>query len=63
MLPSRHLEMLLGILDLEQVTVEDIMVPRNEITGVDIDDDLTENLNYLSQKSHTRVPLYRERPG
>ena len=36
------------------------MVPRNEITGVDIDDDLTENLNYLSQNSHTRVPLYRE---
>ncbi len=60
LLPSRHLEMLLGILDLEQVTVEDIMVPRNEITGVDIDDDLTENLNYLSQNSHTRVPLYRE---
>ena len=42
LLPARHLEMLLGILDLEQVTVEDIMVPRNEITGVDIDDDLTE---------------------
>ena len=60
LLPARHLEMLLGILDLEQVTVEDIMVPRNEITGVDIDDDLTENLNYLSQNSHTRVPLYRE---
>ena len=36
------------------------MVQRNEITGVDIDDDLTENLNYLSQNSHTRVPLYQE---
>ena len=60
LLPTRHLDMLIGILDLEQVTVEDIMVPRNEITGVDIDDDLTENLNYLSQNSHTRVPLYRE---
>ena len=60
LLPTRHLDMLLGILDLERVTVEDIMVPRNEITGVDIDDDLTENLNYLSQNSHTRVPLYRE---
>ena len=60
MLPSRHLEMLHGILDLEQVTVEDIMVPRNEITGIDINDDLNENLSYLSQSSHTRLPLYRD---
>ena len=59
LLPSRHLEMLLGILDLEQVTVEDIMVPRNEITGIDIGDDLTENLLYLSQGAHTRLPLYQ----
>ena len=60
MLPSRHLEMLHGILDLEQVTVEDIMVPRAEITGLDINDDLTENLNYVSLGSHTRLPLYRD---
>ena len=60
MLPSRHLKMLHGILDLEQVTVEDIMVPRNEITWIDINDDLNENLSYLSQSSHTRLPLYRD---
>ena len=60
MLPSRHLKMLHGILDLEQVTVEDIMVPRNEITGIDINDDLNENLSYLTQSSHTRLPLYRD---
>ena len=59
LLPTRHLDMLLGILDLEQVTVEDIMVPRNEITGIDIGDDLTENLLYLSQGAHTRLPLYQ----
>ena len=59
-LPSRHREMLLGILDLEQVTVEDIMVPRNEITGIDISEDLTETINSLGQSSHTRLPLYRE---
>ncbi len=60
LLPSRHREMLLGILDLEQVTVEDIMVPRNEITGIDINEDLAESINSLSQSSHTRLPLYRE---
>ena len=60
LLPARHLDMLIGILDLEQVTVEDIMVPRAEITGLDINDDLTENLNYVSQGSHTRLPLFRD---
>lgn len=60
MLPSRHLEMLHGILDLEQVTVEDIMVPRNEIAAIDINDDLADNLNYISQSAHTRLPLYRD---
>ena len=60
MLPSRHLKMLLGILDLEQVTVEDIMVPRNEVIAININDDLNENLNYISQSSHTRLPLYRD---
>ena len=60
MLPPRHLEMLLSILDLEQETVEDIMLPRNEIIGLDINDDLAENLNYISQNSHTRLALYRD---
>ena len=60
LLPARHVDMLIGILDLEQVTVEDIMVPRAEITGLDINDDLTENLNYVSQGSHTRLPLFRD---
>ena len=60
MLPPRHLDMLLGILDLEQETVEDIMAPRSEITGLDINDDMSENLNYISQSSHTRLALYRD---
>lgn len=59
-LPARHKNMLLSILDLEQVTVADIMVPRSEISGLDINDDLVDNLNYLRHSSHTRVPLYRE---
>ena len=39
MIPRRHQQMLVSILDLENATVEDIMVPRNEIVGIDIDDD------------------------
>ena len=39
MIPHRHQQMLVSILDLENATVEDIMVPRNEIVGIDVDDD------------------------
>ena len=38
MIPTRHRGMLINILDLEQVTVDDIMVPRNEVYGIDLDD-------------------------
>jgi Mg2+/Co2+ transporter CorB len=39
MIPHRHQQMLVSILDLENATVEDIMVPRTEIVGIDVDDD------------------------
>ncbi len=38
-IPAEHREMLVSILDMEKVTVDDIMVPRNDISGIDIDDD------------------------
>ena len=59
MLPRRHQKMLLSILDLENVTVEDIMVPRNEIMGIDIEDEWDTIQNLLVYNQHTRLPLYR----
>jgi len=52
--------MLLGILDLEKVSVDDIMVPRSEIVGLDIDDDIGDILNVLASSQHTRLPVYKE---
>ena len=52
--------MLLNLMDLEKVTVEDIMVPRNEITGIDIEDDWNMISRTLAESQHTRLPLYRE---
>ncbi len=60
-IPSRHKHMLLRILDLKEMTVEDIMVPRHEIVGVDLDDDWPTIINVLRQSQHTRLPLYQER--
>ena len=58
MIPRRHQQMLVSILDLEKVTVEDIMVPRNEIIGIDIEDDWDAVLEKLRQSQHTRMPVY-----
>ncbi|WP_369855381.1 HlyC/CorC family transporter [Candidatus Thalassolituus haligoni] len=59
MIPKRHQHMLLSILDLEKMTVNDIMVPRNEIYGVDLDDDMDVLVELLRTTQHTRVPIYR----
>jgi len=60
MIPKRHQSMLLNLMDLENVTVEDIMVPRNEITGIDIDADWETSRKVLMESQYTRLPLYRE---
>jgi len=60
MIPGRRQEMLINILDLEKVTVEDIMVPRNEITGVDLDDDWEAIMEQLTNSAYTRLPVYHE---
>lgn len=58
LIPKRHQRMLLSILDLEKITVEDIMVPRNEITGVDLEADWDDIVRQLHSSQHTRMPVY-----
>lgn len=60
MIPRRHQRMLLSILDLENETVDDIMVPRNELVGIDLNDPATEIINQLTRSQHTRMILYRD---
>ncbi len=60
LIPKRHQEMLLSILELEEVTVNDIMVPRGEIVGLDLEDDLEHIVAQLTTAQHTRLPVYRE---
>ncbi len=59
-LPGQGQDMLLSILDLEKVSVNDIMVPRSEVIGIDIDDELPEILNVLANSQHTRLPVYKD---
>ena len=60
LIPKRHQDMLLSILDLEKVTVDDIMIPRNEIAAIDINDDWDSILRQLTQSTHTKILLFRD---
>ncbi len=60
LIPKRHRNMLLNVLQLEQASVDDIMVPRNEVVGIDLDDDWEDILDQLQHVKHTRIPVYRE---
>jgi Mg2+/Co2+ transporter CorB len=52
--------MLLRILDLEEVTVNDIMVPRADIVGVDINDGVVDIVGQIRSSQYTRIPVYKE---
>ena len=56
----RNQDMLLSVLDLEKVTVDDIMTPRNEIVGIDINDDWKSIIRQLTHSPHGRIVLYRD---
>jgi Mg2+/Co2+ transporter CorB len=58
-IPSAHQEMLVSILDMEKVTVDDIMVPRHDIGGIDIDDDWKSIMRQLNHAAHARVVIYK----
>jgi Mg2+/Co2+ transporter CorB len=58
-LPLKRRGMLLSILDLEHATVDDIMVPKADIFGIDLEDDVDTIVEQLCASSHTRVPVYR----
>lgn len=59
LIPYRHQAMLLSILDLENVTVNDIMVPRHEVIGIDLDHSLEDILTQIRTSQHTRLPVYK----
>lgn len=58
LIPARHRQMLLSILDLGSVTVNDIMIPRHEIASIDVDENWEDLLDKLRQTPHTRLPVY-----
>ncbi len=58
LIPAKHKDMLVSILDLDNVTVNDIMVPRNEVVGIDLEDDTDAIVRQLKASQHTRLPVF-----
>ena len=59
LIPAKRQQMLLSILDLETVRVNDIMVPRNEMVGIDLDEDIRDIETILRSSQHTRLPVWK----
>ena len=58
--PKPHLKMLESIIDLEKATVEDIMIPRSDIYGIDISDDIATVVSNFKITPYTRIPVYED---
>jgi Mg2+/Co2+ transporter CorB len=59
-MPPRYQKMLMGILELESATVEDIMTPRNEIVGIDLEETIEDITAQIKTSPHTRLPVYKK---
>ncbi len=58
LIPLKHQQMLVSILDLERIRVDDIMIPRSEVAGIDLHDDWERIMAVLRDAQHTRLPVY-----
>lgn len=58
-IPKKHQSILINLFDLEQITVDDVMVPRNQIEAIDLDADPSLIRNQIATCYHTRLPLYQ----
>jgi Mg2+/Co2+ transporter CorB len=59
LMSDKHKIMLASILDLEKLAVDDVMIPRSEIWGINLDDSLENIKHKLTQANHTIIPVYR----
>ncbi|HAF46029.1 MAG TPA: magnesium and cobalt efflux protein CorC [Gallionellaceae bacterium] len=62
-LPRKHQKMLLNLVDLERITVNDVMIPRNQIEALDIGADPAELRQQIITCHHTLLPIYADTPS
>ena len=59
-IPDRELQMILGIFDMDYLSVNDVMIPKNDIEGIDIKNDINEIIKGLIEIKFTYIPIYKE---
>ncbi len=59
LIPKKHQDMLVSILDLEHVSVNDIMIPRNDVIGIDLENDMSTIISQIKSSQHTRLPVFK----
>jgi Mg2+/Co2+ transporter CorB len=62
-MPRKHQKMLLNLVDLERITVNDVMIPRNQIEALDINAETTELRQQIITCHHTLLPVYADIPS
>jgi Mg2+/Co2+ transporter CorB len=62
-LPRKHQKMLLNLVDLERITVNDVMIPRNQIEALDINTNANELRQQIITCHHTLLPVYADTPS
>jgi len=60
LLPRKRYEIMMRVMELGEITVDDIMIPQNDVTGIDLDDDWNHILDVIRSSGYTRLPVYRE---
>lgn len=63
LLPSTHKSILINLLDLENITVDDIMTPRSQMEAIALNDTAANITKYLISSHHTRIPIYQDQPN
>ncbi|GLS26460.1 HlyC/CorC family transporter [Marinibactrum halimedae] len=58
LIPDQHQGMLLNVLDLEKATIEDIMIPRNDVVGLNLEEDISVLMQQIRNSDYTRLPVY-----
>ena len=58
--PKRQEEMLMGIFDMDNLSVNDVMIPKNEIIGIDLKNEIEDIVKQLQEIDFTYVPCYED---
>jgi Mg2+/Co2+ transporter CorB len=58
--PDRQLQMLVSIFDMDHLSVNDVMIPKNQLIGIDISEEMTSILKILRENQYDNLPVYEE---